>query len=879
MKSLPTWAKKLLKAICPRELYEQIEGDLIEIYNHDLKTEGEQKAKLNLTLTALRFFRLEILLRNRLYIKPKQVGMISHNFTMFLRTSRKRGSYSLITIFGLAIGMTAFTLIGLYVWHEQSYDQFHVNKDQIFRIQEDDFVHGALEEQYVGCGAAVGKDIKDNFPEVHRFVRLRRNQVMLSNGSVMFKEDRVFFASEDFFKMFSFPLISGIDSLVLQEPFTMVVSETFAKKYFGEEDPVGRTLKNNGSEEYTITGVFKDVPEATHLQVDALFSFNSLYSIFGPDGMEYLTNWGWVGYPTYIELYPWANQQELAAKLPKFIEKKMGTELRKYDRTVTFNLQPLTSIHLDSNFSNEISQNGSRRTTNVLVLIAILILIMAWINYINMATARSMERAKEVGIRKVLGSNRGQLIRQFFFEAFGCNAIAFAMAAIFVILILPYFRELVEREFDFSGLANPEIYLFVIVLFFFGVISSGLYPAVAISGFSPARVLKGRFQSSAIGNRLRKGMVLAQFVASIVLIIGTGVIYNQLQYIRNSPLGIDIEQVLVVNGPTVRDSTYVQKFNQFRSGLLSYPDIREVTASSVVPGRSSRNGSGGVRLTNQSENDGHSCDVAYVDEEFVKTFDLILIGGRTFSREFNDDGNSVLVNEAALRMLGIIEPEKVVGEKILVYGDSLTIVGVIKDYHHQSLKQKVEPLIFICSHGASTFYSVKIETNQSFPQVLKRTEVAYKESFAGNPFSSFFLDDYYNQQYKSDIQFRTVFSLFTTIAIIIACLGLFGLSSYSVIQRTKEIGIRKLLGASAGQISVLVSQEFIIIVLIANAISLPIAFFLMDNWLNSFANRIPLGVSSFLVPGMLTILIAIVTVASQSIHAASADPVKNLRTD
>lgn len=805
--------------------------------------------------------------------------MLYHFFKVFFRTSLKNRFYALVNICGLVIGMTAFALISLYVWHEKNYDQFHSNKDRIFRIQENDFAHSSLESQSVGVGAAVGKDIKDNFPEVHRFVRLRRNQVMLSNGDVMFKEDRVFFASEDFFMMFSFPLSKGTDSLVLREPFTMAVSETFAKKYFGKEDPVGKFLKNNGGDEYQITGVFKDVPEKTHVQVDALFSFNSLYSIFGPEGMEYLTNWGWVGYPTYIELHPSADPQMFASKLSQFIEKKIGIELRKSDRSMTFNLQPLTSIHLNSNFNHEISPNGNGRIVNFLALIAIIILAMAWVNYINMATARSLERAREVGIRKVFGSKRGQLVKQFLLESLAFNIIAFFLSFFLVILMVPYFEQLVDREFDFSGLASPGVYLFLSGMFFLGVISSGLYPAIAMSGFKPARILNGRFQSSADGSHLRKGMVLAQFVASIVLIVGASIIYRQLDFMRNSPLGVDIEQILSVHGPTVWDSTYAQRFNQFRNVLLTYPDIREVTASSLVPGRGSRNGSDGVRLANQNESNGHSCDVAYVDEDFVPAFDLTLIGGRNFSRDFRDNGNSVLVNEAALRMLRFIESEKVIGEQVLVYGDTLDIVGVIKDYHHQSLKEKVEPLIFICDHGAATFYSIKIKTKKSIPEIIRRTEMAYKESFAGNPFNHFFLDDYYNEQYKSDMQFGKVFNLFTAIAIIIACLGLFGLSSYTVAQRTKEIGIRKVLGASTRQISVLISKDFILIVLLANVISIPVAYLLMDNWLNSFANRISLGVLSFLVPSMFTLLLAILTVASQSIKAANTDPVRNLRTE
>ncbi len=378
---------------------------------------------------------------------------------------------------------------------------------------------------------------------------------------------------------------------------------------------------------------------------------------------------------------------------------------------------------------------------------------------------------------------------------------------------------------------------------------------------------------------MRKAMVLVQFVASIVLIVGTGVVYSQMHFMQNSPLGVDIDQVLVVNGPNIRDSTYSNRFNQFRNVLLQYPDIREVTASSVIPGRSSRNGSDGVRLTHQNESSSHSCDVAYIDDNFVNALGLAVITGRNFSRSFKDNEKSVLLNNAALRMLGVGQPDKILGEKILVYGDSLKIVGVIKDYHQRSLKDAVEPLIFICNYDVGTFYSIKIKSANSLTEIANRAEAAFKESFQGSPFNHFFLDDYYNEQYKSEQQFGKVFGLFASIAIFIACLGLFGLSSYATIQRTKEIGIRKVLGASARQIGVLVSQEFVLIVLLANLISFPIAYFLMDNWLNNFANRIVLGTQNFLIPGLCALLIAIATVSSHAIKAANSDPVKNLRTD
>jgi putative ABC transport system permease protein len=877
--SIPKVPLRVLSWFCPYHLYEEIEGDLIQRFEKDVKAFGKTKAKRRLLWNVIRFFRPGILLRNKFSIELNRGNMIRDYFRSAFRNMEKRKFHSFINTGGLTLGITSFLLINLFIWNEKSYDQFHTNGNNIYRLQEDIYNHGILEEQIAGVGAAVGQDLKDNLPEVNRYVRLRRNQVMLSYGEVMFKEDHVFFASEDFFNVFTFPLAQGNPSTVLKEPFTMVVSENFARKYFGDEDPVGKSMINNGTEEYKITGVFKNVPENTHLQVDALFSFNSLYSIFGSEGIQYLTSWGWVGYPTYIELKPGVDPKEFESKIARVVELKMGEELAKADQKIVFNLQSLTSIHLESRFNHEISSNGDETTVSFLSIIAILILAMSWINYISLTTARSMERAKEVGIRKVLGSNRIQLIRQFFVESFVFNFIAFAVSFLLVILLIPSFSLLVNRQFDLSMFATIKVYELLFFLFAFGVLCSGAYPALVISGYAPIGILKGRVQSSSSGALLRKGLVLTQFGVSIVLIIGTYVIFQQLQFVRNSPLGVDIDQMLVVQGPTVSDSTYFQNFTRFRNNLLSYPDIKEVTASSAVPGRGSRSGSGSVRLVSQDEKKVNSIDVIYADEDFVNTYSLQLKAGRTFSKDFNDNGKSVLLNETAVKLLGFSEPEKIVNEKILVYGDTLLIAGILSDYHQQSLKKKVEPIIFACDRAVATFYSIKINSQVAINSIIAKTEMEFKKDFAGNPFNYFFLDDYYNEQYKSDQQFAQLFGLFTTIGILIACLGLFGLSSFLVLQRTKEIGIRKVLGASIRQIVILVSKDFILIVLLANLIAWPIAYWIMHGWLNDFAYRIELSAVAFIIPGLSALLIAIITVSSQSVKAALINPVENLRDE
>ncbi len=882
MKSLPSWSERLLHAICPHELYEQIEGDLIEIYNYEVKTVGERKAKLRFVLACFRFFRPGILLRNKFSLKVNQFSMLHHFSKIFLRTSLKNASYSFINISGLVIGLTACMLISLYVWNERSYDNFHAKKNQIFRVRHDRYNNGELNRQWVGGPMGIGSDLKSNFPEVQRFVRLNKGVSghVLGHGNIVFKEDHILFASEDFFKIFSFPLLKGIDSLVLRDPFTMVVSESFANRYFGDKDPIGKTLKCNGKEEYVITGVFKNVPENTHLKFDALFSFESLLKILGPEETEdLLTNWGWEGNYTYVELNPLANAEELQAKLPDFVEKRMGAKLREWNEWMAFTLQPISSIHLYSDAPDELESNGNGQTTSFLALIAVFILVMAWINYINLATAKSMERGKEVGIRKVLGSARSQLIRQFLFESFAIKLIALLISAILVVLLLPSFSSMVGRVIDYSVFGTMKVWIYTALIFVLSVVCSGLYPALVMSGFMPVSVLRGRFQSSSKGTYLRKGLVTIQFVSSIILIVGTFVVYQQIQFMRSSPSGVDMEQVLVINGPTATDSTYLSRFKSFCHSIQQYPDIKEITVSTDVPGQHVSNSNGNARLVGQDVSVGNMYQAIMTDENFISTYGLSLLKGQNFSHNLKNQWKIAIVNETAMKQLGFTDPEKLIGKKMYLWSDTPEIIGVIKDYHQESLKQMVKPLVLVYDTEVADFYSIKIKTSKPIQEIISLTEIKYKEAFPGNPFHYFFLDDHYDRQYQSDQQFGKVIALFALLAVILACLGLFGLSSYLVVQRTKEIGIRKILGATVQQIMVLVSKEYILTILVANVIAWPMAYFLIQDWLDGFAYRIHLELLSFLVPGVCILLIAILTVAIQSVKASTANPVDNLRIE
>jgi putative ABC transport system permease protein len=867
MRKPPRWADRFLEWYCKPELIEDLQGDLHERFNHRVKNQRLLVARLMFVIDVFSFFRPYTLRKTIRYRNP--MNMIRPFYQIAVRVLLKRRLYSIINVSGLVLGMTSFLLISIYVLHENSYDGFHEKKDHIFRLKLNSFSNGAVEDEGAGVGAAVGSDLKTIFPEIQKYVTLRRNQVMLSHGEKVFRETGVFFGSEDFFTMFSIPLIKGVDSLALREPWKIAVSESFGRKYFGDENPIGKILTNTGRDKYEVTAVFKDIPENSHLKIDAVFSFSSLELIFGKERDPYLTNWGWVGYPTYIELDPSTDFEAFDSKLKAAVKTKTKGAM-------SFDLQPIQSIHLNSHFSGEIAPNGDRKIVDILTLVAGLILVMAWINYISLTTARSLERAKEVGIRKVMGSSRGQLVGQFIFESLLYNVIATIITILLVKLFLPQFSLVVGRDLNSVALLNLDGLKWVLLFLLTGVLFSGLYPALVISSQTPAHVSKSSFKVSTDANILRKTLVVTQFATAVVLISGSIVIKQQLQHMQKSPIGIDLSQVLVVEGPMVTDSLYDMRFRKLRDEVMEYPGVQFISSSSSVPGRPPRSGSGDVRLQRQASDAGNSFSVFFVDNNFVETFSLDLKAGRDFSPEFND-GKSIMVNETGMHALGITDPQKVIGEKVLVYGDVVTVVGVINDYHYESLREHIEPAVYWYEEPVSDFYSFRMNAAGLTSSLVENIEHKFKEQFPDNQFIYFFLDDLYNMQYRSEQQFLKAFDLFATLGILIACMGLYGLSSYIILLRWKEIAIRKVLGASVKQIVVMVSREFLFVVLLADIIAVPVAWWLSVTWLSNYSSRIEPGLLFLAVPAITVLILAILTVGSQATRAARKDPAVVIR--
>lgn len=798
--------------------------------------------------------------------------MIKNYLTAVLRYVSRNKGFTIINILGLAIGMMACMLITQYVLHEFSYDDFHERKSRIFRMQQDRYENGVLATRWAAGCAGIGPDMKANFPEVERFVRLHGTNALLSTGDIFFKEENVYHASEDFFKIFSIKLVAGEDSSVLKDPFKIVLSQALAKKYFGTEDPIGKILKNNGKEEYQVTGVFEDLPANTHMRINALMSFATLTKLHN----DPILTWSWDGFFTYVLLDEHADVEAVEAKIPALAEKQAGEEMKRFNAGIKFQMQPITDIHLDSNFMMEFKANGNRESTYFLSIVAVLILMIAWINYINLSTAKSIDRAREVGVRKVMGGFRSQLIQQFLFESVLLNMVAVIISIAFVILLTPFFSDLTGRQLGYLLFKQNMFWIWMGVLIIGGALLAGIYPAFVLSGYRPVEVLKGRFKNTNSGVRFRKGMVVVQFICSITLIVGTFTVYRQIRFMQDQALGVNIDQTLILRSPNIIDSTYEQKFQVFKQQIEQYPEVVAVTASTEVPGRQPGWNAGGIRRLSQLETEAKQYRVIMMDHDFIPMYGLSVVAGREFSGETVNENENVLLNESGLRLMGFKKPEEALNDQIFFWGDTFRIVGVIKDYHQESLKKAYEPLIFRYNASPGGLYSIKFNTTH-VKESLTRFEETWKSMFPGNPFIHFFLDDHYEQQYQADQQFGKVFGIFSSLAIFIACLGLFGLSSLTAIQRTKEIGVRKVLGASVPSILVLVSKDYILLMLAAITLSVPLAWWIMNEWLSDFAYRISLAWWIFALPSFAVVIIALLTVGLHTLNAARTNPVRALR--
>lgn len=798
--------------------------------------------------------------------------MIKSYFKIAVRSLLKNKIYAFLNIFGLTVGITCSLLIFLYVQDELTYDQHHTRAGQIVRASCEYFLpNDGGSEKWAQISGIVAQYMVKDYPEILSSVRFQKwtSQVIEKPGGTQRFYQDITWADSNVFQLFDFPLVDGNPETALLDPYTVVISKQAATRYFGKTDVVGEVLRfPDNNYELKVTGVLEDIPANSHLKFDLLGSYETLRAT-----NRIARSWWGFNSHTYLETVPGTDVKALEAKLKRIsanyiLDQETGSGYRQ-----EYMLVPFKDIHLKSSLRAEYEANGNESYVYIFSFVGVFILLIACINFMNLATARSVNRAKEVGVRKVVGAYRKHLIGQFLSESVFMAFVALVLSVGLVLLTLPALNGFTGKVMSFNPFENSLLGIALIVITLFVGVLSGSYPAFVLSAFKPTQTLKGSFKTSAKGAVLRKGLVVLQFLISISLIISTLVVFNQLSHMRNLELGFEKERMIFI--PSRFGSGTAENFQVLKDRLEQFPEINGVTLSSRVPGKEM--GNNVVRLGWDQNADWSDMRFITVDYDFIQVYDLELVAGRGFDRSFGTDENEgFILNEAGVNRLGFASPEEAIGKQLAWQQRQGRVIGVLKDFYFMSVQNAIEPFIMPMQQGTPGYLSARVET-ANFDQVIKRVESAYREIMPDRIFEYSFLNEDFDQQYQSEESFSSVFTFFAMIAILIACLGLYGLAAYTAQQKVKEIGIRKVLGATETGVVILLSRDFVKLVLFSFVIAAPLSYFLMDSWLKEFAERIDIGAGVFLLAAGISLLIAVSTVSYQSIKAAFANPIKSLR--
>ena len=809
--------------------------------------------------------------------------MLKNYFKIAFRNLWKNKGFSAINIAGLSVGLATCLLMLFYVTDELSYDKFNTKADRIYRV-DGDIKFGGNHFVLATAPDPLGPALKNDFPQVVQYVRFYGyGGFLVKKGTQNISEDRVIYADSTLFDVFTLPMIQGDPKTALVAPKSIVINETTAKKYFNTTDVVGKNFIINDTGNYKITGVIKDIPSQSH------FNFDFFVSLSTADESRQ-NNWLSNNFNTYILLKKGADPKKLESQFPALVLKYVGPQVKqmmnitmedfaKSGNFDTYNLTPLTSIHLHSNKTAELGINSNIEIVYIFSIIAILILLIACVNFMNLSTARSSNRAKEVGVRKVLGSLRKHLVAQFLTESILISFIALVLAILIAMLLLPYFNQLSGKQFGADVFASPWLFPSLISIMLVVGVIAGSYPAFFLSAFNPVEVLKGKLAKGFKSNWLRSGLVVFQFFISIALIISTIIIYNQLKYIRSKDLGYNRSHVLILQNTNVLGNSV----QAFKDEVLQIPGVQNATMTGYLPTSGWRNDSPLFPDATLDQKKAVSMQIWRVDENYIPTLDMHIIKGRNFSKDFQTDSTGIIINEAAAKLLGFKDP---LNKTLYYLNDTKNgkknitayhIVGVVKDFNFSSLRKVVTPLALM-DHRQKGSIAFKINTGNT-QGLIAQIESKWKTMASGQPFNYSFMNDDFNNIYKSDQQTGKIFISFAILAIFIACLGLFGLVSYAAEQRTKEIGIRKVLGATVSNIAGMLSKDFLKLIIIAAFIAFPVAWWAMHSWLQHFAYRISITWWVFVIAGGMALIIALLTISFQAIKAAIANPVKSLRTE
>ena len=812
--------------------------------------------------------------------------MFKNYFKIAWRNLVKNKTFSFINIAGLASGLACFILIALYVADELSYDRFNEKADRIYRINSD-IVFGGNKLHLAVASDPMGATLKKDYPQVEEFVRFfsSSGSKLVKKGSEFIRENNVAHADSTLFDVFTIPVIAGDVKTALNDPNTVVISESAAKKYFATTDAVGKSIEtdDNGSTLYKVTAVIKDIPHNSHFNFDMIFSMDNVRYQWG----NFLSH----NHQTYLLLKPGTDHKAFEKNFIGFIDKyvvpqaaqfmKINSmeEFEKAGNKLQYSLMPLPEIHLRSDRVAELNVNGNIQYVYIFSAVALFVLLLACINFMNLSTARSAGRAKEVGIRKVVGSEKGSLIKQFLTESILTTVIATVFAIGIAWFCLSWFNNLSAKQLHISDLLQTRYLVFLIALPLIVGLLSGLYPAFVLSSFNPIVVLKGKLSGGLKRSTLRNALVVGQFTTSIFLIAATVIVFRQLNYIQTKKLGFSKDQMLIVNGTGALGNNR----DAFKNEVSKFSGVKGATYAGYLPvAGSARNDVSFSSEAAMSSTNSLNMQVWNIDHNYIPLMEMQIVKGRNFSKEFGTDSNATIINETAAKLLGWKDP---IGKKLYTYfqdnfGNTLIsreVIGVVKNFHFESMKENIGPL---CFRLADNSWATAFKVNPAdIKQLVSKIESKWKAMAPGMPFSYQFMDESFDNMYRVEQRTGKLGLTLAVIAILIACLGLFGLATYTAEQRIKEIGVRKVLGASISSIVSMLSKDFVMLVVIASVIAIPLAWWAMNKWLQDFAYRISIGWWVFVAAGIIALLIAVITVSSQAIKAALANPVKSLRTE
>ena len=795
--------------------------------------------------------------------------MLKNYLKIALRNLTRNKISSFINVFGLTAGLTCFFIIVIYIANELSYDKFHKKADRTYRItREFKEKDGSTYLNLPYIAASFGPRVKHDFPEIEQVLRIRGRGMLFTHGEKVFNE-RVFMADENIFDVFSIELLKGAARTALVEPFSAVITQEIATKYFGEKDPLGQVIQMTSDKiNVKITGIIKALPKNSSIRREIFVSFKTLYDPrIGEKDMD--TRFDNNRYATFIVLPKKLSPDKIEAQFPAFLNKHMGEKANKW---TGLHLQKLTDIHLYS--SHLMDSDGDIKYVYIFSCIALLILIIACVNFINLTTAQSASRAKEIGIRKVAGAFRFQIMKQFLVETFVICVVSVLLAIILVLTLLPQFNQVIDKDLSVVDLNFLTVFLFLFGLILIMGLAAGGYPAFFLSRFDPVKVLKGKLSSGSRNTALRKVLVTFQFTITIILLVGTIVIYKQLQFMQTKELGYNKEQIIRL--PFYNELS--PNFEAFKSDLKRSAFVQDASLSDQVPSYSLSNTRGSIKTSIGNERvETPMVNYVKVDFDFIPIYELKLLAGRNFNKAFSTDSNAFIINESTLKTIGFTDPNKAIGKDIEYGSKKGRIVGVVKDVYFEAMYNPIKPMIFFLDTDVDEL-SIKIQ-GKNAKEALAYTEKLWKKYLPHRPFEYEFLSDSFVDLYKTEATRAKLFTGFSIFSIFIACLGLFGLISYSISLRLKEIGIRKVLGAPIASILNLLSKDYLSLVLFSNLFAWPLGYLIMDKWLQDFAYRIEWQWWYFALAGILAILIAVLTVSFQAIKAALVNPVKSLRTE